>query len=335
LSSNIFFLSWLDSERGSYQLGYVDGSVDLAERKTDEWVREISKRVESGEIGRSDFGIGSPSFFARNFPDFDTVHGPLIEYFHKLCHVVPKTCWKKCILKKYRSGDELENCVMLNAMRKIFSERIADIIPTHDLGSEVKNPVTDHMKAADWDLFIITTSVLAEGLLDDPIFECWMEYRKGYMLHVHNPSMTGKERKAASEAFRNFGELAEENFPITMMTITTHFVAIEADIQIDFTGPIREAMSSWIERLCGMLVEDIRRRRVCNRPIKTCARAYALRHFLVTHYHEIQSHPTKVKVASSNGVYDESFASKRFWLRRATGSITVRNGSHSEISGRS
>jgi len=35
---------------------------------------------------------------------------------------------------------------MLNAMRKIFSERIADIIPTHDLGSEVKNPVTDHMK---------------------------------------------------------------------------------------------------------------------------------------------------------------------------------------------
>lgn len=64
--------------------------------------------------------------------------------------------------------------------------------------------------AADWDLFIITTSVLAEGLLDDPIFECWMEYRKGYMLHVHNPSMTGKERKAASEAFRNFGELAEE-----------------------------------------------------------------------------------------------------------------------------
>jgi len=100
-----------------------------------------------------------------------------------------------------------------------------------------------------------------------------------------------------------------------MMTITTHFVAIEADIQIDFTGPIREAMSSWIERLCGMLVEDIRRRfeyfqkqakfkyitisnrRVCNRPIKTCARAYALRHFLVTHYHEIPSHPTKVKVA--------------------------------------
>lgn len=32
-------------------MGYVDGSVDLAERKTDEWVREISKRVESGEIG--------------------------------------------------------------------------------------------------------------------------------------------------------------------------------------------------------------------------------------------------------------------------------------------
>jgi len=48
--------------------------------------------------------------------------------------------------------------------------------------------------------------------------------------------------------------------PITMMTLTTHLISVEADLQIDATGPLGEAMSSWIERLCGIAVEDLRRR---------------------------------------------------------------------------
>jgi len=50
--------------------------------------------------------------------------------------------------------------------------------------------------------------------------------------------------------------------PITMMTLTSHLIAIEADLQIELTGPILESMSSWIERFCGELVEDTRRRLV-------------------------------------------------------------------------
>lgn len=50
--------------------------------------------------------------------------------------------------------------------------------------------------------------------------------------------------------------------PITMMTLTTHLIGVEAEKQIEMTGPIKESMGSWIERLCGDLVEDTRRRLV-------------------------------------------------------------------------
>jgi len=48
--------------------------------------------------------------------------------------------------------------------------------------------------------------------------------------------------------------------PIKTLTLTTHFIAIEADHQIPKTGPIRESMASWIERFVGAAVEETKRR---------------------------------------------------------------------------
>jgi len=43
------------------------------------------------------------------------------------------------------------------------------------------------------------------------------------------------------------------------MTLATHQIAIEADLQISDTGPIRESMGAWIERLCFRVVEPTKR----------------------------------------------------------------------------
>lgn len=99
-----------------------------------------------------------------------------------------------------------------------------------------------------------------------------------------------------------------------MMTLTTHLIGVEAEKQIEMTGPIKESMGSWIERLCGDLVEDTRtrlvdrkerdrkkrrekekrrketkkiRRRVCVSPEVTMIRNYLLKHYLRCHSDEI------------------------------------------------
>jgi len=45
-----------------------------------------------------------------------------------------------------------------------------------------------------------------------------------------------------------------------MLTLSTHLIAVEADKQIDFAGVLKESMGTWIERLCGSIVEETRRR---------------------------------------------------------------------------
>ena len=60
------------------------------------------------------------------------------------------------------------------------------------------------------------------------------------------------------------------------MTLTTHFIAVEADRQIDQTGPIKESMASWIERSCGDVTEVTKRRRICNYSEETAIYSYIL-----------------------------------------------------------
>jgi len=48
-----------------------------------------------------------------------------------------------------------------------------------------------------------------------------------------------------------------------MMTLATHQIAIEADLQISDTGPIRESMGAWIERLCFRVVEPTKSGYLC------------------------------------------------------------------------
>jgi len=44
-----------------------------------------------------------------------------------------------------------------------------------------------------------------------------------------------------------------------MLTLATHQIAVEADRQISKTGPIRESLGAWIERLCFRVVEPTKR----------------------------------------------------------------------------
>ena len=41
----------------------------------------------------------------------------------------------------------------------------------------------------------------------------------------------------------------------SMLTLCTHQIVIELDHQIDATGPIKDSMGSWIERICKQAVE--------------------------------------------------------------------------------
>lgn len=48
--------------------------------------------------------------------------------------------------------------------------------------------------------------------------------------------------------------------PEKMLTVSFHHLVVEANYQIDFTGPIKESMASWIERICFDCVEPVKRR---------------------------------------------------------------------------
>jgi len=48
--------------------------------------------------------------------------------------------------------------------------------------------------------------------------------------------------------------------PITMLTLCTHQILVELDIQVEKVGPLKEAMGSWIERICKQAVEPTIRR---------------------------------------------------------------------------
>jgi len=118
---------------------------------------------------------------------------------------------------------------MSNKNRKLFAERIKILVPTHDIGSQLKNPAEQKLKglkaflfaflfdpqltlpeAKEWDVFIITTSVLAKGLLEEPFFSVWMKYREGYQIHAHNHKITANQREKAKEAFLEYTTGAEE-----------------------------------------------------------------------------------------------------------------------------
>ena len=44
------------------------------------------------------------------------------------------------------------------------------------------------------------------------------------------------------------------------MTLATHQIVVEADHQINSTGPIKESMGWWVERMCKTCVEPTSRR---------------------------------------------------------------------------
>jgi len=48
--------------------------------------------------------------------------------------------------------------------------------------------------------------------------------------------------------------------PQTMLTLCTHQIFVELDYQIDQTGPIRDSLGVWIERICKTAVEPTVRR---------------------------------------------------------------------------
>lgn len=149
---------------------------------------------------------------------------------------------------------------MSNANRKIFKERINKVVATHDMYKTPKDPATQKMKAADWNIFIITTSVwAADGLIPDEILKVWCCYREAYMSYLVGP-LTEQKRTTARRQLKAYGRGIETHLGIKACTISTHLVIVEADKQIPVTGPIAESMGSWVERLMNNLVEQTRRR---------------------------------------------------------------------------
>lgn len=75
----------------------------------------------------------------------------------------------------------------------------------------------------------------------------------------------------------------ETYMPITMLTLCTHQILVELDIQVEKVGPLKEAMGSWIERICKQAVEPTIRRRVSASPEQTIFRSAILKTYLFNH----------------------------------------------------
>lgn len=161
---------------------------------------------------------------------------------------------------------------------------------------------------------MVTTSPLAQGLIAPEIYEIWDHFRQGYLIHLSNVPLTLERREQAKKHWAQFAVKSEKLMPITMMTVATHLVAVEADHQIEYSGKIQESMSSWIERLCGNLVEDTRRRRICYSPETTMIRSFLLKHYLKCHEHLLPKLLEEER--SRSALYDEGSDGIRVSLRR-------------------
>jgi len=99
----------------------------------------------------------------------------------------------------------------------------------------------------------------AEGLIGNDVMATWRHYRNGYLAYTGG-QLTPEKRAFAKAEFALYGEGIQRHLGITSCTISTHMVVVEADHQIPVTGPIRESMGSWVERLMFSLLEHVRRR---------------------------------------------------------------------------
>ena len=135
----------------------------------------------------------------------------------------------------------------------------------NNFGSKFEaNPTHIHtlvFVADDWNCFITCTSCwAAEGLVEKEVLETWRHYVAGYSLHLQTEDFTDSDRERAATHLRRYAAGVEEIFGTRGCIISLHLVAVEADHQIPQTGPIRESMAAWVERLNFTLVEQIQRR---------------------------------------------------------------------------
>jgi hypothetical protein len=109
-------------------------------------------------------------------------------------------------------------------------------------------------------MFIVTTSLwAAEGLLPANVLQVWAHFRTAYLVYTEGQLTPGR-RELAKNELRLYGHGLQTVFGITACTITNHLIIVEADGQIPVTGPIKESMGSWVERMMFMLLEQVRRR---------------------------------------------------------------------------
>ena len=130
------------------------------------------------------------------------------------------------------------------------------------------------------------------------------------------------------------------------MTLATHQIVVEADHQINSTGPIKESMGWWVERMCKTCVEPTSRRfffsfslalyssnlsiwlfvlffvfcflffvfrRLANKPEKTIVRTILIRHILTAWKHDIPSVGDYIPEKKTNKIQDSGDGTSQVW----------------------
>jgi len=267
--------------RGSYPKGYISREAFNADRKNNQEMRQISIQVANGEANGTEYGIKQASVFAKMLPNFDIVYGFLIEFLHKIFIVFPRIFWKEHILRPYKSTDQIEFYQMPNDRRKIFHQRIKSIRTPHDM-KQLKDPNSESLRADEWLDFIITASIeAADGLVEPRMMRIWKLIRAGIIIYLN--ALTDETRRMAIIYFQEAGKLLEELQVDKLSTLAVHQLLVEADKQIDVTGPIKESMGWWVERMCKSCVEPTIRRRVSAAPDKTIMRSILVKHMLFSY----------------------------------------------------
>ena len=163
-------------------------------------------------------------------------------------------------------------------------------------------PLCLSLVADHWDIWLHVCIYACEGLLPDAVLQVAKAYVEGYMLHTQGTLTTAK-RETAKAKWAEYGRGCEETIAITACTLATHQAAVEADGQVASTGPLPEAMASWVERMNCRLTESVKRIGVRTSPEATIVRSYLLDLFALANAHLITK---PVEVHDQDALYDDA-----------------------------
>eukprot|EP00732_Lithocolla_globosa_P000637 Lithocolla_globosa_v1_NODE_229_length_4989_cov_24.775030.p1 type:complete len:684 gc:universal NODE_229_length_4989_cov_24.775030:4600-2549(-) len=273
--------------RGMYSPGYSAHPGDNTSQNSDStccadsWDRreDLQTRIEmnlvkSKHCSSKRVGLNPPTKLSE-LPAWNVVNTPRLDGFHTFLEDIVKKFWKDYALQDYKLGEQCPPWAMPKDLRKLFSTRIMNVIPTSDFGRKPRDVVNHGMLGEEWLAFtLIYSEVCAQGCLPPRMMEMWSYFCRGFRL-IYSPYLSHNDRKAGFAFLRKFAEIGEDFLGIEFCTMSLHIGIIEGDKQIDLYGAPYHWFSSWVERFVQHMIR-MTKYRVTRHPEVTMTNDYLM-----------------------------------------------------------